>query len=112
MVERSAEVAAVFHSLADPTRIALVERLAVGEAALTELARPMAMSLAAVQKHVRVLEAAGVVATRKEGRERRCRLEPDAFADAASWLRLRREAWERRFDSLDELLASEAGCDD
>jgi DNA-binding transcriptional ArsR family regulator len=97
----------VFHALADPARRGMLERLSRGPASVSELAKPLAMSLAAVVQHVQVLEASRLVRTRKRGRVRTCRIEPAAFASAESWLSARRMLWERRLDRLGALLAEE-----
>jgi DNA-binding transcriptional ArsR family regulator len=98
---------AVFGALADPTRRAIVERLTEGEAATSELAEPFEASLPAVLKHLRVLEDAGLLMTRKEGRVRRCRLVPDPLGDAISWMAHYGAFWEQRLDSLEALLTRE-----
>lgn len=94
----------VFHALADPTRRALVERLARGPASVTELAAPLAMSLAAVVQHVQVLERSGVIRTEKVGRVRSCRIEAAGLGVAERWLSERRALWERRLDRLGAVL--------
>lgn len=94
----------VFHALADPTRRAMVERLSRGPASVTELARPLTMTLAAVIQHVQVLERSGVIRTEKVGRTRNCRLDPDGLEVADRWIAERRALWERRFDRLGEIL--------
>jgi DNA-binding transcriptional ArsR family regulator len=104
VVQYSAERAAVFSALGDPTRLALVEWLCRGEAAAQELAAPLAMSLTAVLKHIRVLESAGLVATRKDGRERRCRLVGGGLRESAAWLESRHALWQGRLDSLGSYL--------
>ena len=96
MVEQSVPVDAIFNALGDPTRLALVERMTRGEHTLGELAEPFAISLQAVQKHLRVLQEAGLVATRKQGRERRCRLNRAGLHSAERWIEARRRLWERR----------------
>jgi DNA-binding transcriptional ArsR family regulator len=98
----------VFHALADPSRRAIVERLASGEAPVSELARPLSMSLAAVVQHIQILEQSGLIVTRKTGRVRTCRIEPGALQDAESWIAQRRGLWERRLDRLGEMLAETA----
>jgi DNA-binding transcriptional ArsR family regulator len=98
-------VGAVFGAMADPTRRAIVERLAGGEATVSELAEPFAMSLAAVSKHVQVLARAGLVSQRREGRRRRCRLEPEPLRDADAFLARYRPFWEARLDALASLFA-------
>ncbi len=107
MLNHQASLDVVFHALADPARRGMLERLSRGPASVSELARPLEMSLAAVVQHVQVLEASRLVRTRKRGRVRTCSLESAAFAAAESWLSARRMLWERRLDRLGELLAAE-----
>jgi DNA-binding transcriptional ArsR family regulator len=95
----------VFQALADPSRRSMVERLSRGPASVSELARPLEMSLAAVVQHVQVLEASGLVRSRKVGRVRTCQCEPTALRSAEQWITRHRTTWERRFDRLGELLA-------
>lgn len=94
----------VFAALADPTRRAIVERLCDSPASVSELARPLNMSLAAVVQHVQQLEASGLVSSTKRGRVRTCRIETHALTAAERWLDERRSRWERRFDRLGALL--------
>ena len=89
-----------FQALADPTRRALVERLAQGPASVSELARPFPMSLPAIHQHLAVLEGAGLVASEKIGRVRTCRLEPATISQAERWLTERRQDWEGKLDRL------------
>ena len=96
---------ATFAALADPTRRAILARLAQGEASVMELAAPFAMSQPAVSKHLRVLERAGLVSRRRDRQRRPCRLEPRPLAQANAWLETYREAWESNFARLDGLLA-------
>lgn len=93
-----------FSALADPTRRAILARLAKGEATVNELAAPFAISLPAVSRHLKVLETAGLISRSRVGQRRPCRLEPDALAAAGQWLRGNREAWEQSLDRLDHLL--------
>ena len=95
---------AVFAALADPTRRAIVERLTLGEATVGELAEPFDVSLPAISKHLRVLEDAGLIDRRKDGRLRRCRLAEDALGEAIGWIVRYGAFWEERLDSLAELL--------
>jgi DNA-binding transcriptional ArsR family regulator len=94
------ELDGVFGALSDPTRRAIVARLAEGEAALTELAEPFDMTLPAVSKHVRVLIAAGLVAQEKRGRTRYCRLEREPLAAAGTWIAGYTDFWRGQLDSL------------
>ena len=91
---------AVFAALADPTRRAIVARLAGGETSVSELAAPFDMSLVAVSKHLRVLEHAGLLDQRKRGRVRYCRLSPEPLRSADDWLAEYRVFWQTRLDSL------------
>ncbi len=97
----------VFHALSDPTRRRMVERLARAPASVSDLAKPLDMTLAAVVQHVQVLEECGVVHTEKIGRVRMCRVEPKSLGAAEQWIRGRRELWEHRFDLLEEALKEE-----
>lgn len=95
---------ATFSALADPTRRAIVRRLAQRRRTVTELAEPFHVSLAAISKHLRVLERAGLVVQEREGRTRRCRLSGGPLRDAAGWLASYRRFWEESFDRLDDYL--------
>ena len=95
-----------FQALADPTRRAMVERLAQGPATVSELKQPLTMSLPAVMQHLAVLETSGLVVSQKSGRVRTCRINPATFAEAERWLAERRLEWERRLDRLGEYLKS------
>jgi DNA-binding transcriptional ArsR family regulator len=95
----------VFQALADPSRRAMVERLCRGPASVSELARPLAMSLPAVVQHLQVLQDSGLVRSEKVGRVRTCQLEPAALRTAEKWIVERRTTWERRLDRLGEYLA-------
>jgi|SRR5579864_7792460 DNA-binding transcriptional ArsR family regulator len=93
-----------FAALADPTRRAILARLAAGEASVGELAKPFAMSLPAVSKHLKVLECAGLVARGREAQWRPCRLEAAPLKGAADWLEQYRRCWEQSFERLDSYL--------
>jgi DNA-binding transcriptional ArsR family regulator len=95
---------ATFAALADPTRRAILARLASGEASVTELAEPFAMSQPAISKHLKVLERAGLVTHGRDAQRRPRRLEPVPLAEAAGWLEEYRRLWENRFQKLDALL--------
>lgn len=99
-----ADLDACFAALADPTRRRMIERLAAGDASLSELADPLPMSLPAVHKHLRVLEQAQLVATRKQGRTRHVRLRGQPMAQAVDYLQRYRVFWEERLDQLAALL--------
>lgn len=95
---------ATFAALADPTRRAILARLASGEASVTELARPFAMSQPAISKHLRVLERAGLISRRRAAQRRPRRLEARPLAEATAWLEHYRRFWEGNFQRLDALL--------
>ena len=97
-------LSATFAALADPTRRAILARLALGETSVTELAEPFEMSLPAVSKHLMVLERAGLIARGREAQWRPCRIEPAALKDVDDWLECYRRFWEEGFDRLDEYL--------
>jgi DNA-binding transcriptional ArsR family regulator len=101
----AAAVDAVFAALSDGNRRAMVDRLIMGPASVSELARPLAISLPAVVQHLHVLEASGLVRSRKQGRVRTCNLEPAALSDAEHWIAERRATWEQRLDRLGDYLA-------
>jgi DNA-binding transcriptional ArsR family regulator len=94
----------VFGALADPTRRAILTRLARGEATVTELAEPFAMSMPAVSKHLKVLERAGLISRGRNAQQRPCRLEAAPLASVAEWVQTYRRFWEGSFDRLDEHL--------
>lgn len=106
MLNPSPRLDRVFHALADPGRRAMLERLGRGPARVTELARPLPMSLPAAMQHLSVLEEAGLVRTEKVGRVRTCVIEPRALGRAEQWINERRAEWERRLDRLGEYLES------
>ena len=95
---------ATFAALADPTRRAIMARLASGEASVTELAEPFAMSQPAISKHLKVLERAGLVSRGRDAQRRPRRLEPRPLAEATKWLETYRRFWEDSFQNLDALL--------
>ncbi|HEY0734269.1 MAG TPA: metalloregulator ArsR/SmtB family transcription factor [Herpetosiphonaceae bacterium] len=108
MVEQSsATLDSVFHALADPTRRTMLRSLAAGQRTIGELAAPFSMSFAAASKHVRVLEAAGLVRRRIEGRSHICRIETAPLAAANEWLRFYERFWTDQFDALDAALKAE-----
>ena len=96
---------AAFSALADPTRRAILARLALGEATVMELAEPFAMSQPAVSRHIKVLGDAGLIVQRVDGTRRPCRLAAHALDDVDRWLAMMREALERNYDRLDGVLA-------
>jgi DNA-binding transcriptional ArsR family regulator len=93
-----------FAALADPTRRAILAKLATGEASVTQLARPFAMSMPAISKHLKVLERAGLIARGREAQWRPCRLEPAPLKQVAGWVEHYRQFWEQSFDRLDDYL--------
>src|ERR1044071_8386289 len=95
-------LSATFAALADPTRRAILARLAAGECSVSELAEPFDMSLPAVSKHLRVLESAGLIAPRREAQLRPCRIEARPLKEVADWAEHYRYIWEARLDRLDE----------
>ncbi|WP_231489558.1 ArsR/SmtB family transcription factor [Billgrantia saliphila] len=97
----------IFHALADPTRRALLQRLTAGECKVGELAEPFDISLAAVSKHVRVLEQAGLVKRRIEGRAHYCRLQPEPLVEAERWLSFYEGFWSQRLNALEAALKAE-----
>jgi DNA-binding transcriptional ArsR family regulator len=104
MLNQSAQLDLMFSALADPTRRAILARLARGFATVSELAKPLKMSLPAIAPHLRLLEASGFVVSRKAGRVRTCRIEPQRLDAAAAWIAARRAEWEARFDRMDAFL--------
>ena len=99
---------AVFGALADPTRRAMLQRLADGEASVGELAAPHAMSLAAASKHIRVLERAGLIDRTVKGRTHSCRLNPEPLAGIDVWLRHYQKFWQARLDDLERALLEDS----
>ncbi len=104
MVSPADPLSATFAALADPTRRAILGRLASGEASVTQLAAPFEMSMPAVSKHLKVLERAGLIARGREAQWRPCRLEAGPLKEAADWVEEYRRVWEQSFDRLDEYL--------
>ena len=97
----------VFHALADSTRRSMLRTLSDGEHSIGALAAPYAMSLAAASKHVKVLESAGLVRRRVQGRSHLCRIEPAPLADADTWLRFYEHFWSQQLNTLENLLRAE-----
>ena len=104
MPNQSSDLDRLFHALADPARRAMVERLSRGPAPVSELARPLPMSLPSVMQHLGVLEAAGLVRSAKVGRVRTCAIDANALSQAEQWINSRRIEWEHRLDRLGEYL--------
>jgi DNA-binding transcriptional ArsR family regulator len=93
-----------FAALADPTRRQIVDRLSLGEAAVTELAEPLPISMPAVSRHLKVLEKAGLIVRGRDAQWRPSRLRPEPLSDAMDWIESRKQEWEQRIDRLDEHL--------
>jgi DNA-binding transcriptional ArsR family regulator len=104
MLNQSADLDRMFRALADPARRAIVERLSRGPAPVSDLARPLPMSLPAAMQHLGVLEAAGLVRSEKTGRVRTCTLDTTALSRAEHWINERRIEWEHRLDRLGDYL--------
>ena len=100
MLNQLPDLDRLFHALADPARRAMVERLTLGPAAVSELARPLPMSLPSAMQHLGVLEAAGLVRSEKIGRVRTCSIDSHALSQAEQWINARRIEWEHRLDRL------------
>src|SRR5215467_9325119 len=103
-MNRSDRLDATFSALADPTRRAILARLASGEASVTDLAKPFAMSQPAISKHLKVLERAGLISRGRDGQRRPCRIEAKPLAEASGWLEGYRRIWEANYERLDALL--------
>jgi DNA-binding transcriptional ArsR family regulator len=116
MLNQQAALDLAFQALADPTRRAMVARLSLGPASVTDLARPLPMSLPAVMQHLAVLESSGLVVTAKVGRVRTCRIDANALTAAENWIHAQRTEWERRLDRLgaylDEIMEGDPNADD
>ena len=106
MLNQSTDLDRLFQALADPARRAIIERLSRGPAPVSELARPLPMSLPSAMQHLGVLETAGLVRSEKVGRVRTCAIEPQALSQAEQWINARRIEWEHRLDRLGEYLAT------
>jgi len=99
-------LSATFSALADPTRRAILARLALGETSVTELAEPFAMSMPAVSKHLKVLERAGLIVRGREAQWRPCRITPAPLEEVSDWVEDYRDLWERRLDRLESYLST------
>ncbi|MCX7312232.1 MAG: metalloregulator ArsR/SmtB family transcription factor [Hyphomicrobiales bacterium] len=104
-------LSATFSALADPTRRAILARLALGETSVSELAEPFKISLPAVSRHLKVLEGAGLIARSREAQWRPCRIEPQALKGVDDWLEEYRMLWEQRLDRLEDYLRTLTGGD-
>ena len=100
------ELSVTFAALADPTRRAILTRLAAGEATVGQLAEPFALTQQAVSKHIKVLERAGLISRSRLAQSRPCRIEPGRFDAAAEWIGRHRQLWQDRYDRLDEHLSA------
>jgi DNA-binding transcriptional ArsR family regulator len=107
MVNHQASVDSVFRALGDPTRRAIVNQLSRRQASVSEIAKPLGISLAAVVQHIQLLEECGVIRTQKTGRVRTCQVEPRSLAVVEQWLAARRNMWEGHFDRLGAVLEEE-----
>lgn len=104
MINRRGSLDLTFQALADPTRRSMLSQLSRGPTSVSDLARPLAMSLPAVMQHLAVLENCGLVRSQKVGRVRTCRIDPQALSLAELWINRRRTQWERHLDRLGEYL--------
>src|SRR5215204_599850 len=107
MLNESTRLDLAFQALADPTRRGMLARLSRGPASVSELAKPLTMSLPAVVQHLQVLEGSGLVISEKVGRVRTCRLNTAVLKSAEEWINERRQGWERKLDRLGEFLAAD-----
>lgn len=107
MLNNQAQLDLMFQALSDGSRRQMIERLSQGSASVSELARPLDMSLPAVVQHLQVLEASGLVRTEKIGRVRTCTLDAGALSRAEQWINDRRTSWQHRLDRLGDFLASD-----
>lgn len=106
MAKHDPDLSLLFSALADPTRRSILTRLAQGPAKVTELADPTGLRLPTVMRHLSVLEAAGLIATTKDGRIRTCEIRPEALHPARTWLDQQRATWEARLDRLDAFVVN------
>lgn len=106
MTKYSDPLTPAFHALADPTRRAVLARLALGPTTVSELALPFGMALPSFLQHLRILESGGLIASEKQGRSRTCRIEPAMIGRVEDWLGEQRRSWEARTDRLQDFLES------
>lgn len=106
MAKHETDLSLIFHALSDPTRRAMLTRLAEGPLTVTELAAPTGLKLPTVMRHLSVLEEAGLVVTAKDGRIRTCAIVPSAFNPVRAWLDEQRKIWEARLDRLEAFVAT------
>ena len=111
MHAQTVDVNRVFHALSDASRRQMIERLSEGPVSVSELAKPLGVSLAAVVQHLQLLEQCSLVRSEKIGRTRLCRMEPAGLRAVEKWISDRREQWERKFDRLGDLLADEGSAE-
>src|SRR5580692_960860 len=111
MLKQQPPVDEVFRALGDPTRRSMVEHLVRGPATVSDLARPLEITLSAVVQHLAVLESSGLVRSEKVGRSRTCRIEPVGLQLAADWFAGQRALWERRLDRLGDVLAEDSAAE-
>ena len=109
---KPAELDRAFQALSDPGRRAMVERLSLGPASVSELARPLPMTLSAVVQHLKILEEAGLVSSQKVGRVRTCSLDIGAMTQVERWIAERKRFWEQQYDQLEAYLAETAPEED
>ena len=107
MGQKKPDIASVFHALGDPTRRAILERVSRGPVSVSQLAEPLAITLAAVVQHLQVLEDSSLVQTAKLGRVRTCSLDPAGLNAAAQWIEQRRSHWDRALDRLGDFLGGD-----
>lgn len=100
------ELSSTFAALADPTRRAILTRLAAGEATVSQLAEPFALTQQGISKHIKVLQRAGLISRSRLAQSRPCRIEPGRFDGAAEWIDRHRQLWDDRYDRLDEHLSA------
>jgi len=110
MVQYSKKLDSAFSAISDPTRRGILERLGSGDASITDLAERFDMTLTGIRKHVRILEGAGLVTTKKVGRVRHCRLGPRRLENEAAWIAAYRQMLEARFNRLEALLERTKGA--
>ena len=108
MLDHSTQLDNIFHALADPTRRAIVEQLGAGPQSVSEIARPLDMTLAAVVQHVQLLEGCHLISTQKQGRVRTCQIRPETLKTLEGWLNQRRLQWQQHFDRLAAVLDEDA----
>lgn len=109
MLKQSDALDRMYSALADPTRRAVIAHLARGPASVSELAKPLKMTLPAVVQHLRLLEESGLISSRKVGRVRTCKIEPKKLDTAAAWIAKQRSLWEARFDRMDAFVLENGG---